>query len=98
MNKKHWKNIYHANVNTKLMVEKVIQIKIVMTINIEVSTKKLRKHHAWEEDCILNHSTCACKNYKYLWSIIAISVDIYDEIIEVTKTVVTKTVSIKILQ
>ena len=44
MNKTHWQNIYHANVNTKLMVEKVIQIKIVMTINIEVSTKKLRKH------------------------------------------------------
>ena len=46
MNKKHWQNIYHANVNTKLMAEKVIQIKIVMTINIEVSAKKLRKYHA----------------------------------------------------
>ena len=46
MNKKHWQNICHANVNTKLMVEKVIQIKIVMTINIEVRAKKLRKHHA----------------------------------------------------
>ena len=60
--------------------------------------KKIEKTSCVRKDCILNHSTCTCKNYKYLWSIIAISVVIYDEIIEVTKTVLTTTVSIKILQ
>ena len=39
MNQKHQPKMYHANININLMVKNVIQIKIRITINIDVSAK-----------------------------------------------------------
>ena len=39
MNRKHWQNIYHANVNVNLMEQNAIQIKSEITINVVVSAK-----------------------------------------------------------
>ena len=41
MNRKHYQNIYHANVNVNLMVENVIQIKKGAMINIDASLKNI---------------------------------------------------------
>ena len=37
--KQYKKTIYHANVNTNLMVENVIQIRSGITVNVDVSVK-----------------------------------------------------------
>ena len=39
MNRKHWQNIYHANVNVNLTVENVIQIRCGITIKVDVIVK-----------------------------------------------------------
>ena len=39
MNQKHYKNIYHANINVNLMVEKVIKIKSGIITNVDKSVK-----------------------------------------------------------
>ena len=39
MNQKHYRRIYHANVNVNLMVENVIETKSGITINVGASVK-----------------------------------------------------------
>ena len=70
------------------MIENVIQIKSVTTINIGA-----KKHDVCEESSTWNPSTCTCENGKYLKSIIDDSVITCDEIIEAKKTVPTKSAS-----
>ena len=41
MNRKHWQNMYHANVNVNLMEEDVIQFNIAITINDDMSVKNV---------------------------------------------------------
>ena len=62
------------------MAESVIQIKSGITININVSAKKL---HTYEKDYICNPATCDCENGKYLASITDYSTMTCDEIIAV---------------
>ena len=58
--------------------------------------KNLRKHNVCKKNYIIwNPITCTWKNGKYLESIFADLVVIYDEIIEVTKTVSIKTIAAK---
>ena len=67
------------NVNINLMVEKLIQIKSRITINIGASIKNIiyaKKDYIW------NPATRSCKKGKYLERIIDNSVITCDEIIE----------------
>ena len=41
MNRKHWQNMYHVNVNVNLMVENVIQIKHGIMINVGANVKNM---------------------------------------------------------
>ena len=41
VNQKYQQNMYHANVNVKLMVVNVIQIKSGITLNVDVSVKNI---------------------------------------------------------
>ena len=41
MNRKHEQSIYYANVNLKLMEENIMQINGGITINVDVSIKKV---------------------------------------------------------
>ena len=43
MNRKHWENIYHANVNVNVMLENVIPSKSRIVKNVDVSIK-IRKN------------------------------------------------------
>ena len=43
MNRKHWENIYHANVNVNVMLENVIPSKSRIAKNVDVSIK-IRKN------------------------------------------------------
>ena len=61
------------------MKENVIQINGGITINVDVSAKKII--HV-KKDYIWNPATCSCKNGKYLGSIIDDSVITCDEIID----------------
>ena len=54
--------------------------------------KNPRKHNVSRKDYIWNPRTCTFENAKYLRSVIGDSVITYDEIIEVTKTILTETV------
>ena len=87
-------NIYHLNVNVKLMLENVIQIKSGTITNVDVSVKIWKKKHVCEKGYIWNPGNCTCKNAKYLgdlyyWiiSITGDSVINCDKIIKVTKTI-----------
>ena len=51
------------------------------------------KHHACEKDFTWNSSTCRCKNGRYTGSTIDDSVVTCDQIIEMTKTVPSKSTS-----
>ena len=72
--------MYRAYVN----VEKVIQIKSGIIINVSASVKK--KNCVWEGS-IWNAAACSCGNGKYLASIGDDSVITWDENIEETKTI-----------
>ena len=41
MNRKHQQNIYHASANINLMERNVIQINGRITVNVDVSVKKI---------------------------------------------------------
>ena len=41
MNQKYEQNMHHANVNVDLMEEKIIQIKIGITINVNASVRSI---------------------------------------------------------
>ena len=56
-------NDLHVNVNVDLMEKNVIQINGEITINVDVSVKKI---HACEKDYVWNPATCICENGKYL--------------------------------
>ena len=73
MNQKHWKNIYHENVNVNWMVRYNIQIKSRIIINAHVTAK-------------YNEISCVWKRL-HLKSIIDNSKARCGEIIDLTKTV-----------
>ena len=74
------------------MVENVTWIKCGITINAKVSAKIPKNiHSTCKKDYICKPATCSCKNGKYVWSIDN-SVITCDEIIDTTKTVLTKAV------
>ena len=75
--------MYHANVNVNVMVGNVIKKK---WNNNKCQWKKIMFGILW------NPATCSCKNSKYLENIVDDSTITCDEIIEMTKTVPTKTV------
>ena len=77
------------NVNANLMVKNVTQIKSTTTKNVDVSAKI--RENIYVKKIFLESYYMTCKNGKYLGSIIGNSVITCDEIIEVTKTVSTKT-------
>ena len=79
------------------MIETVIQVKIGITINVDVSAKIRQKIICGKKDYIWNCSTCY-KDGKYLESINDDSVILRDEIIKVTKAVPIKTITKKLLQ
>ena len=66
------------------MIEKVIQIKFEITININVSAICTKKSYTW------NPPKSSCENGKYLGSIIDNFV-ISNKTIEVTESILTKT-------
>ena len=81
------------NVNANLMVKNVTQIKSTATKNVDVSAKI--RENIYVKKIFLESYYMTCKNGKYLGSIIGNSVITCDEIIEVTKTVSTKTTTTK---
>ena len=54
------------NVNVNLMEENIIQMSGGITINVDVSVKKI---DLCEKDYVWNPSTCICNTGKYLASI-----------------------------
>ena len=90
MNQKRCQNMCHANVKVNLVVKNVIQIKSGITVDVIVSAK-IQKHAVCEKNFIWNSSICTCENCKYLEGIIGDSLIMCDKIIEVTKTIPTKT-------
>ena len=76
------------------MVENVTQIKSWITINVNVSAKIKKKHHAYKKDYIWNSSTCTCERSKYSETNIDNSVIIFDEIIDVVPIEPRKTILI----
>ena len=58
MNQKHYRRIYHANVNVNLMVENVIETKSGITINVGASVKMEKKYRVCEKDYIWNLAIC----------------------------------------
>ena len=54
------------NVNVNLMEENIIQMSGGITINVDVSVKKI---DLCEKDYVWNRSTCICNTGKYLASI-----------------------------
>ena len=81
------------NVNANLMVKNVTQIKSTTTKNVDVSAKI--RENIYVKKIFLESYYMTCKNGKYLGSISGNSVITCDEIIEVTKTVSTKTATTK---
>ena len=79
MNRKHEQSIYHANLNVNLMVENIAQIKSGITINVNVTVR------TWK-----NPFTCTRDSSEYLASITDNSGISCDQIIEETKTTLTK--------
>ena len=57
--------------------------------------KNQKEHYVCKKDYIWNPATCSCENGKYLASIIDDSVVSCDEIIDTTKSILAKTVSMK---
>ena len=51
-----------------------------------------KEHNGFKKDYIWNLATCSCENGKYVGSIIVDSLIRCDEIIDITKTVPTKTI------
>ena len=79
-------NTNHKNVNENSMEQNVIQINGGITINFDVSVKKLmymKKIMFW-----INPAVCNCDNRKYLASIM--DKIICDEIIEIKQTILMK--------
>ena len=75
-------HLYQVNTNVNLIEENMIQIKIRITINIDVSAKNI---NMCEKDFIWNPAACSRKNGKYFANIIGDLVITCDEIIEETK-------------
>ena len=61
------------------MIENVIQIKSVITINVIANAKNI----IYVKKYIWNPTTCSCENRKYLASISDKSVSTCDEVIDV---------------
>ena len=85
--------MHHANVNVNLTVKSVTQIKFESNNKCQCDYKNLRRN-VCEKGYIWNLATCNCENVKYLESIINNSV-ICQEIIEMTRSTLTKTVQTK---
>ena len=80
----------HANVYAILMDENVIQIKIRVTTNVDVSVKIWKRMIHVKKDWIWISGTCAYENCRYAKSNIGDSMIMNDEVIKETKTVPTK--------
>ena len=57
--------------------------------------KNLKEHYVFEKDYLWNPATCSCKNGKYVRGVTDNSVITCDEIIDRTKSILTKTVPTK---
>ena len=68
MNQKHYRSIYHTNVNLDLMEQNVIQINGGITINVDASVKNIIYV---KKDYVGNPDTCDYEKGKYLESIMA---------------------------
>ena len=91
MNHKHQQNINHVSENLNLMVANVTEIKTGTMINADVCERIQEKMCA----TILYPATCSCQNGIYRKNIIDDSVITCDEIIEMTKSIMAKTVQTK---
>ena len=81
--------MYDANVNVNSVIEDVTQIKIGITVTVDLSGKIKKTSCARNRLFSWSLATCSCENGKYVRSNIFDSVISPNEIIDETKTVST---------
>ena len=77
------------------MVKNVIQVKLGISMNVDVSAKvkKKKKKNVCKKGYIWNPITCSCENCRHEnWSIVNDSMITCDIILETIKSILTKTV------